>query len=127
MLVHDATRSPLWFALIAVFLFAGIGWTAEGGGKKRETTNLRIEVSGGERPVRGVGVFVMMEDDGWSEEDTTNSKGVVSFSGVPRGKVLIQINERDWKNFGRYYSLSKPEETVRVTLEKKEEPKKDDQ
>lgn len=129
MLREEAKRSPLLTALLAVFLLTGAtGWGAEGagGGKKKETTNLRIEVSSGEKPVRGVAVFVMMEDEGWSEEDTTNSKGVVSFTGVPRGKVLIQINERDWKNFGRYYSLSRADETVRVTLEKKEEPKKDD-
>jgi len=127
MLREEAKPPPLWTALLAAFLIAAAtGWGAEGadGGKKKETTNLRVEVSSGEKPVRGVGVFVMMEEEGWSEEDSTNSKGVASFTGVPRGKVLIQINEQDWKNFGRYYSLSRADEVVRVTLEKKPEPKK---
>jgi hypothetical protein len=89
--------------------------------KKKETANLHVEVRGEGKPVRGVGVFARTDNEEWSGEETTNSKGMVSFTKVPRGKVLIQINEKEWKNCGVYFNLGKAEETLRVTLEKKEE------
>jgi hypothetical protein len=95
----------------------------EGGSKRKETTNLRIEVSSEGKPVRGIGVFVMSDEPRWSDQDTTDSRGMVTFSEVPRGKVLVQIIEKEWKDFGQYYSLAKAEETIRVGLEKKEASK----
>jgi hypothetical protein len=92
----------------------------EGGSKRNETTNLRIEVSSEGKPVRGIGVFVMNEEFRWSDQDTTDSRGLVNFSEVPRGKVLVQIIEKEWKDFGQYYNLGKTEETIRVGLEKKD-------
>jgi hypothetical protein len=92
----------------------------EGGSKRKETTNLRIEVSSEGKPVRGIGVFVMNEEPRWSDQDTTDGRGLVNFSEVPRGKVLVQIVEKEWKDFGKYYNLGKAEETIRVGLDKKD-------
>ena len=108
--------------LMMLWLSYGMPCSAaeEGGSKGKETTNLRIEVSSEGKPVRGIGVFVMNDEPRWSEQDTTDSRGLVNFPEVPRGKVLVQINEKEWKDFGKYYNLGKAEETIRVDLEKKD-------
>jgi hypothetical protein len=115
-----------WFALALYILTlsgAAYGGAAEEKAeiKKKETASLHVEVRGDGKPVRGVGVFARTDNEDWSGEETTNSKGMVLFSKVPRGKVLIQINEREWKDFGRYFNVSKAEETLRVTLEKRDD------
>jgi hypothetical protein len=92
----------------------------EGGSKGKGTTNLSIEVRSEGKPVRGIGVFVMNEEPRWSDQDTTDSRGLVNFSEVPRGKVLVQIIEKEWKDFGQYYNLGNAEETIHVGLEKKD-------
>jgi uncharacterized protein YfaS (alpha-2-macroglobulin family) len=98
----------------------------EGAAKRKETAALRLEVSSEGKPVRGIGVFVMNEEARWSEQDTTDSRGLVNFREVPRGKVLVQIIEKEWKDFGQYYSLGKAEESIRVALERRDGAKKKD-
>lgn len=115
-----------WFVLALYALTvsgAAYGWAAEEKVeiKKKESANVHVEVRGAGKPVRGVGVFARTENEDWSGEETTNSKGMVSFSKVPRGKVLIQINEREWKDFGSYFNVSKAEETLRVALENRDD------
>jgi len=114
-------------ALIAILAMSGVAfsWGAEGkgGAKKKDTSNLRIEISGEEKPLRGVVVFLKMQDEDWWEEDATNSKGTVSFSGVPRGRILIQVNPKEWKDFGDYYTVDKAEEVIQIKLKKRESSK----
>lgn len=97
-----------------------------GESKKKETTSLRIEISGDEKPLRGVVVFVQSQDEDWSEEQTTTSKGIVSFPAVPRGRILIQCTAaNEWNDFGEHYTLKKPEESIQIKMQKREPSKKD--
>jgi hypothetical protein len=105
---------------------AAFSWGADtGGSTKKETSSLRVEISGDEKPVRGVVIFVQARDEDWSEEQTTNSRGLVSFPAVPRGRILIQgTPAKEWKDFGEHYTLTKPEEIIQIKLQKRE-PSKD--
>jgi hypothetical protein len=112
-------------ALIAILTLSDAvfswGADAKGGSKKKETSNLRVEISGEEKPVRGVVIFVQAQDEDWSDEQTTNSRGIVSFSGVPRGRMLIQWTPpKEWKDSGDYYTVGKAEEVIQIKLQKNE-------
>jgi hypothetical protein len=48
----------------------------------------------------------------------TNREGTVKVPNVPRGKALIQVIASGWKTFGRWFDLSKDEETIKIKLEK---------
>lgn len=93
--------------------------------KKKEpaVTELRIEVVLGEAsaPVQNEDVIVSSEaeDATFSESRLpTNSRGVVTLSRVPRGRLLIQIFAKGCKKFGRRYELKQEKETIRIVLEK---------
>jgi len=87
--------------------------------EKKETTNLRIQVTGGEhdKPVAGADVYVESETEEESFNATTNDAGVARVSKVPRGKVLIQVTADGWKTFGKKYELNREEQTIKIVLE----------
>ena len=125
MLNQQATKIGLLFAATTLLLgFAALPQEPEKKAKeKKETTNLRIEVTGGgsEKPVAGaqVDVYVESEPEGESYNTTTNDAGVAKVSKVPRGKALIQVTADGWKTFGQRYELTKEEQTIKIVLEKK--------
>ncbi|MCL6480228.1 MAG: hypothetical protein K6U02_00740 [Firmicutes bacterium] len=101
---------------------------AEAGGKPNEDarTDLRIEVVGGKKevPVDNASVYLRFPREGKSERSKllelnlkTNAQGVTRYEIAPRGKVLIQVIAPGWKTFGRWYTLEKEKETIRIKLE----------
>lgn len=96
--------------------------------KESSTTNLRIEVTAGEKSesVSNASVYVRFErPGGLLHKDKkvemnlrTNQEGVTKVPDVPRGKVLIQVIASGWKTFGQWYTLEKEEETIKIKLEK---------
>jgi hypothetical protein len=119
----------LWFCLILsaslTFCEPTLSCGADAGeSKKKETSSLSVAISGDEKPLRSVVVFVQAQDDDWSEEQTTTSKGVVSFPAVPRGRILIQCTPpSEWADFGEHYTLIKPQEIIQIKLQKREPSK----
>jgi hypothetical protein len=51
-----------------------------------------------------------------SWELRTTQEGTVSLPGIPQGKVLIQINAKNYQTFGQSYEIYEPEKTVEITL-----------
>lgn len=89
-------------------------------------TDLRIEVVGGKKeiPVDNASVYLRFPRNGKSVRSKllelnlkTNAQGVTRFEIAPRGKVLIQVIAPGWKTFGRWYTLEKEKETIRIQLE----------
>lgn len=85
-------------------------------------TRLQIEVTAGDplEPVKNAEVFVTSESDNFTFEETvtTNRQGVARLSGVPRGRVLIQVTAKGCKNFGNRYDLDQESQTIQIKLEK---------
>src|SRR5574342_991694 len=123
LFVRNAAFFP---AFVAILLSCAppVAAAEEGGPKRKQTSTVRIQVSGEGKPLRGIGVFVKIEEPRWSDEDTTDSRGTVEFSQVPRGKALVQINEKEWRDFGKYYSLDEADVLISVSLEKRDAVKK---
>ncbi len=93
---------------------------------KDARTDLRIEVVGGKKevPVDNASVYLRFPRDGKSVRSKllelnlkTNAQGVTRYEIAPRGKVLIQVIAPGWKTFGRWYTLEKEKETIRIQLE----------
>ncbi len=93
---------------------------------KDARTDLRIEVVGGKKevPVDNASVYLRFPRDGRSVRSKllelnlkTNAQGVTRYEIAPRGKVLIQVIAPGWKTFGRWYTLEKEKETIRIQLE----------
>ncbi|MCL6567098.1 MAG: hypothetical protein K6U09_11835 [Acidobacteriia bacterium] len=89
-------------------------------------TDLRIEVVGGKKevPVDNASVYLRFPRDSKSVRSKllelnlkTNAQGVTRYEIAPRGKVLIQVIAPGWKTFGRWYTLEKEKETIRIQLE----------
>jgi hypothetical protein len=126
----------LLLSVVVSFLVLGASLVArsQSNGKKEEkakesaTTNLRIEVTAGDKnePVSNASVYVRFERPGsLLHKDKkiemnlrTNQEGVTKVPDVPRGKVLIQVIASGWKTFGQWYTLEKDEETIKIKLEK---------
>lgn len=88
--------------------------------------DLRIEVVAGAKSeaVDNASVYVRFAREGKSERSKlrelnlkTNQQGVARIDRIPQGKVLIQVIAKGWKTFGKWYTLEKEEETVRIKLE----------
>jgi hypothetical protein len=95
--------------------------------EKELFSNLRIEVTGGEKstPVDSASVYVKFNKERTLAKDRiiemnlkTNREGVAKVSAVPRGKVLIQVIAPGWKTFGQWYDLEQEEHTIRINLQK---------
>lgn len=95
--------------------------------KDSATTTLRVEVVAGEKdePVESASVYVkytrertLAKDEKVEMNTKTNRTGIAVLSGVPRGKVVIQVIAPGWKTFGQWYELDKAQHTVRIKLQK---------
>jgi hypothetical protein len=51
-----------------------------------------------------------------SWELRTTQEGTVSTPGIPQGKVLIQINAKNYQTFGQSYEIYEDEKTVEIQL-----------
>jgi uncharacterized GH25 family protein len=52
-----------------------------------------------------------------SWELRTTQEGTVSTPSIPQGKVLIQINARNYQTFGQSYEIYEAEKTVEIQLQ----------
>ncbi len=115
--------------LLAVLLLPGIAQDKQDKEEQHDEaarTDLRIEVVGGKKedPVDNASVYLRFPRDGKSVRSKllelnlkTNVNGVTRYQSAPRGKVLIQVIAKGWKTFGKWYTLEKEEETIRIKLE----------
>ena len=94
---------------------------------KEEFTRLRVEVVAGEKeePVDSASVYVrfvhertLAKDERVEMNGKTNRNGVAILPNVRRGKVAIQVIAPGWKTFGQWYEIDKPEQTIRIKLQK---------
>ena len=131
------------FFVIAALVFAPVSWSQKGDknklaeksekeqkaekSEKESVTRLRIEVVAGEKdePVDSASVYVrfvrertLAKDDRVEMNGKTNRSGVAVLLNVPRGKVAIQVIAPGWKTFGQWYEIDKPEQTIRIKLQK---------
>src|SRR3984957_3400015 len=51
-----------------------------------------------------------------SWEVRTTQEGNASLPSIPQGKVLIQINARNYQTFGQTYDIAEEEKTVEIKL-----------
>src|SRR6266581_3873389 len=71
--------------------------------KRKGTSRLRIEVTGGDanKPVDNASVYLRFPKEKKVELDLkTNQEGVARSPEIPQGKVLIQIVAPGWKTYG---------------------------
>jgi hypothetical protein len=59
-------------------------------------------------------ILKVKKKESWELRTTT--EGTVSTPGIPEGKVLIQINARNYQTFGQTYDLEGPDQTVEIQL-----------
>jgi hypothetical protein len=90
-------------------------------------TNLRVELTGGEKSVAvdSASVYVKYPEERRLGKDRmvemnlkTNRDGVASVPAVPRGKVLIQVIAPGWKTFGQWFDLTQEDQTIKINLQK---------
>jgi len=128
-------RSMFLLAFAALFLQVCL---AQSGGKNKdndadkgaqdgETTQLRVEVTAGEKsePVDSASVYIKFQKERFLAKDKkiemnmkTNREGVAKIPSVPRGKVLVQVIAPGWKTYGKWYDLTEGEQTIKVNLQK---------
>jgi hypothetical protein len=51
-----------------------------------------------------------------SWEMRTTQEGSVSTPGIPQGKILIQINAKNYQTFGQTYDIEQEDQTVEIQL-----------
>jgi hypothetical protein len=94
--------------------------------QKPAAIDLRIHVTGGEEavPVKDATVYLEWKEDGEtrSRELTTNTDGLAGPFRLPRVPVFVQITTSDevWQTYGQDHELMKEQETIAITLKKKE-------
>jgi uncharacterized GH25 family protein len=130
-----------WTIALFFFLALGLGLPAAaqsktkdpGKDKKSEdiSISLTIRVVGGpkSKPVANASVYLrfkekqallfLLHKKKKVELDLkTDNNGVASFSGLPQGKVLIQVVAPQWQTFGEYYDLQQEKRTILIKLHK---------
>ncbi len=104
-------------------------WAQATAGKPatRETTDLKIQVRGGQEsvPVKNASVYVeyrqgrfLVGKKKYKYGVKTNNDGVASVREVPKGKILIQVVAVGWKTFGKVYEIEDDEATVEILLQR---------
>lgn len=118
----------LMLVVIALFLCTTLKAFSHSGDKPvaptpndtKKTFRLKIEVTTGNPPKKVGGAVVRVE----SEEDSarymkdakTNREGIVSLGHVPQGRVRILVVAKEHNTFGEGYTLTKDNETIKITL-----------
>lgn len=89
----------------------------------RKTFKLQIEVvDDSNEKVDGGLVELTSREDGlrFSKKERTNKDGIARFSQVPQGALRIQMVVRQFDTFGQDYNLTDDNQTIRITLKKKQ-------
>ena len=64
--------------------------------------------------IQGRNLVRIKKKESW--ELRTTQEGTVSLPAIPQGKVLIQINAKNYQTFGQTYDLLEDEKTVEIQL-----------
>src|SRR5262245_27770431 len=124
-MTNQITRYALSIAAVMLLLFPSLSFAqsvTSPAPKVRRVTHLRVKVTTGDEAeaVKGADVFITTEDEDSAFDRTlkTDKNGVVSFTKVPRVRVLIQVTAAGWKTFGKKYVLEDENQTIAIRLEK---------
>jgi hypothetical protein len=91
------------------------------------TSHLTIEVTGGEKdsPVENASVYLTYVEEHAIKKNKktelnvkTNHDGLAHIPEAPFGRARVQIVADGWKPFGRWYDITDPSQTIKVSLEK---------
>ena len=88
--------------------------------RARRTFKLQLEVTAGAEKVEGAKVLLVSEEEGvkFNRETRTNREGIANASGVPEGKLKIQVIAKECETFGSVITLS-GDQMVQVSLVKR--------
>jgi hypothetical protein len=64
--------------------------------------------------IQGRNLIRIKKKESW--ELRTTQEGTVSLPAIPQGKVLIQINAKNYQTFGQTYDLEEEDKTVEIQL-----------
>jgi uncharacterized GH25 family protein len=64
--------------------------------------------------IQGRNLVRIKKKESW--ELRTTQEGTVSTPSIPQGKVLIQINAKNYQTFGQTYDLDEDDKTVEIQL-----------
>ena len=86
----------------------------------RRTFRLQLAVTAGAEKVEGARVLLVSEEEGirFNRETRTNREGIANASGVPEGKLKIQVIARECETFGSLITLS-GDQMIQVALVKR--------
>ena len=86
----------------------------------RRTFRLQLAVTAGADKVEGARVLLVSEEEGirFNRETRTNREGIANASGVPEGRLKIQVIARECETFGSLITLS-GDQLVQVALVKR--------
>lgn len=122
------TCKGLVFVCAAVILLRPIIFAqepAKDSKARKETTELRIQVTGGDHAtaVRGATVYIEWKEEGETKrkEGTTNRQGIAGPYLVSRVKVFIQVTTEgsEWERKGGDFDLKEEKRTITINLIKK--------
>jgi hypothetical protein len=88
--------------------------------RPRRTFKLQLEVTAGADKVEGAKVLLESAEEGvrFNKETRTNREGIANASGVPEGKIHIQVIAKECETFGSFITLS-GDQLVQVSLVKR--------
>jgi len=90
-------------------------------------SRITVEVTGGEKetPVENASVyFKYIEERKIKKNKTmemnvkTNREGVAHVPDAPLGRVLIQVIEEGWHNYGRWFDITDSKQTIKIHLDR---------
>jgi hypothetical protein len=94
-------------------------------GKDEVGVRLRIEVTGGDKPIDSASVYVryvvkhtLGKDEKVEMNIKTNPEGVALAPAVPKGQVIVQVVAEGWKPFGQTIDATVDQQVVKVHLER---------
>ena len=107
--------APLLATLLAIPVFAG------------DLTKIRVVVTTASgKPVERAGVRVVFESGRsvvklgkaikTSWEMRTTQEGIADIPELPKGKILIQVNAKNYQTYGQEFDINDDERTVEVKL-----------
>jgi hypothetical protein len=136
---RNSTRMVSWFAkpVVAVTVMSilvAITVLAQSKGKETKEakeenehplTNLKIVVTGGAKnlPISNASVYVrydqprlLLPAEKIELDLKTDMEGVAVVKDVPRIRVMIQVVKGGWRPFGKYFDLTKADQTVEIKM-----------
>lgn len=115
-MTHKLSKPVLVF-LLAVFL--GPLTAVHLSAKKPEQANLTVWVKAEGKPVPNAQVYIRILEENDEETGNTSGRGKARFTGLPPGKVILQVTATGFKTSGSKRNLAAGENTIQVDLEPK--------